>query len=298
MIKDLNFNIREFKNTKNDEYVFITVDAIDEPIIDSIPEDMFKKQFTFNQKIVHQQSYIDSLNYYYIDGFVTVNSIPAKNIPIVIKTQNDKFVNTIGTDSNGYYKIKINNNLESYKLIVEHQSRTYNTMIRDYVSVCETNPNLTFEASKLISLDKINPKQKNINLALKKPVEAVQSYVQNIQYITDGITTNDPYTSSQSNISGVIVDLEDVFILNKVIVIRYFWDQRIFHDHKTEISVDKKHWTTIYDSNINGEYKEVAGGKTILFPPSAARYIRSTVFKGNSVNWDVYMCEIMAYYSE
>lgn len=298
MIKDLNFNIREFKNTKNDEYVFITVDVINEPIIDSIPEDMFRKQYTFNQKMIYQQSYINSLNYYYIDGYVTVNSIPTKNIPIVVLTKNDKLVNTLGTNLDGYYKLKIDNNLETYKIIAEHQSRTYNTMIRDYVSVCEFNKDLLYEASKLISTDKINPSQKNVNLALKKPVETIYSEVSNIHYITDGITANDPYTVSQSNISGVIVDLEDVFILNKVIVIRYFYDQRTFHNHKTEISVDKKHWTTIYDSNIDGKYKEVAGGKTILFNPTAARYIRSTVFGGNSVNWAVYMCEIMAYYSE
>ena len=51
----------------------------------------------------------------------------------------------------------------------------------------------------------------------------------------------------------------------------------------------------VFDSTTDGEYPETAEGKTIIFQPTKARYIRAWV-DGNTVNQWSHWVEIQAFY--
>lgn len=83
------------------------------------------------------------------------------------------------------------------------------------------------------------------------------------------------------------IDLGQVYTdIDTVQVIRYYLDGRIFHNSKTEVSVDGVTWTTLRDSALEGEYVETAAGVT-LQPKTKVPYCGLAIFENNSAfgNW-------------
>lgn len=82
----------------------------------------------------------------------------------------------------------------------------------------------------------------------------------------------------------VDVDLGGKYMIGKINVIHAFHKNRIYHDTKIEVSEDGSLWTTVFDSAIDGEYREWEHhmedhmnhfGNTILFDARPVRFIRS-----------------------
>lgn len=103
---------------------------------------------------------------------------------------------------------------------------------------------------------------------------------------------------SSENGGSVTVDLGVVRPVDHIRVYRYFSDARTHKKAKTEISTDGKTWTVIYNSDVDGEYEEVAAGKIIkLSKLTNVRYIRDsaeswsaelqtgTVVTGKDIRW-------------
>ncbi len=74
---------------------------------------------------------------------------------------------------------------------------------------------------------------------------------------TDGNLSN--YVSA---ISPLTVDLGSAQEIDHVKVWHYFGDGRTYKDTKTEVSADGKNWFTLFDSGIEGTYKETSAGRT------------------------------------
>lgn len=301
MSKHLNFdlfNLPKNHQSYNKEFKLITIDVIpgDEP--SKTLDDFFNKQFNLTNEIINSNYCISSLNYYYLDGKVTINSVSVNKFPLSLYSKNNKLVGVSNTNQTGYYKFVVDNKLDEYRIIAKDQSRTYNTMIRDYLTVCEKNKNLYNDAVSMLTMTKINQIQKNVNLAFKKPIEQVYSSLDSPERITDSVKDNNYYSYGFSKVVGFIVDLQSIFIINKIILWRYWYDARKYLNTKIEISYDKKIWKTVYDSNIDGIYNETNAGKTITFENYPCRYIRTVTYDGNTVDYSVHYIELEAYYSE
>ena len=65
------------------------------------------------------------------------------------------------------------------------------------------------------------------------------------------------------------VDLGEVTIVSYLKIWHYYSDGRTYHETKTEVSADGENWTTVFDSNIDGEYSETSSGNTILLRPQS-----------------------------
>jgi hypothetical protein len=141
------------------------------------------------------------------------------------------------------------------------------------------------------NLDNFLPTEKNVALN-KKVYGSLPS--SNIDLLTDGNTSTTPYCSISSGEQYVIVDLEDTYYLNKIKVWHYYKDSRRYHDTKTQVSEDGISWTTVFNSNISGEYSEGSGGKTHNFEPIKARYIKDFL-NGSTSDSGNHWVEIEAY---
>lgn len=301
MSKHLNFdlsNLPKINQSYNKEFKLITIDVIPGDDPKGSIDDVLNKRISLTNNIINSNYCISSLNYYYLDGNVTMNSVSINKFPLSLYSKNNKLVSVSNTNQTGYYKFVVDNYLDDYRIIAKDQSRTYNTMIRDYITVCEKNKNLYNDAVSLVTRTKINHKQKNINFAFKKPIEPVYSSLEYPERITDGVKDNNYYSNGFSKVVGFIVDLQSIFIINKIKLWRYWYDARKYLNTKIEISYDKKIWKTVYDSNIDGIYNETSVGKTITFENYPCRYIRTVTYDGNSVNHGVHYIELEAYYSE
>ena len=87
--------------------------------------------------------------------------------------------------------------------------------------------------------------------------------------LTDGNTATSPYYSAGSGSRSVEVDLGEVTIVSYLKIWHYYSDGRTYHETKTEVSADGVNWTTVFDSNIDGEYSETSSGNTILLRPQS-----------------------------
>lgn len=82
--------------------------------------------------------------------------------------------------------------------------------------------------------------------------------------ITDGNDTT--YGNAWTGKYYVQVDLGQVFEdIEKIQIIHFYADSRIFADNVTEISEDGVNWTVLYDSEVDGRYVSTAEG-LILYP--------------------------------
>lgn len=113
-------------------------------------------------------------------------------------------------------------------------------------------------------------------------------------YLTDGITTTNPWYSNGTGLQSVKVNLGSPQDISMVKVWHYYADGRTYHATKTEVSVDDVNWTTIYDSATSGTYPETSAGKTHNFPMQKVQYIRDWV-NGSTSNTGNHWVEIQAF---
>jgi len=95
--------------------------------------------------------------------------------------------------------------------------------------------------------------------------------------------------SEQGEAKDVIIDMGIIHYINKIII----WhsrggdSNRIYHNTKTEVSVDGVNWITVFDSAIEGEYVETADGHTITFDKLGTLYHASMKKGGETLVQDI-----------
>ena len=106
------------------------------------------------------------------------------------------------------------------------------------------------------------------NIALNKPVLSnIPTVIQSpASSLTNGNTIDDMIISNtgQGPVGSyyVRVDLQSVFTLDEIKVWHYYADERYFKKIKLEVSEDENNWTTIFNSDVDGEYTETQNGKS------------------------------------
>jgi hypothetical protein len=112
------------------------------------------------------------------------------------------------------------------------------------------------------------------NRALNKTVTASKT-TNNLTRITNGTITSTDFADSTAGLAWVRVDLgavyDDIDILK---VWHYYSDGRTYNATKTEVSEDGNTWTTVYDSAIDGLYKETAEGNIININGDISKNLR------------------------
>ena len=114
-----------------------------------------------------------------------------------------------------------------------------------------------------------------------------------------GVVTNeDAWADSGSGSSGefaytsptglhwVKIDLGATYTVDRLKVWHYAADGRTYHHVKAQVSANGTTWTTVFDSDVSGEYPETAAGRTDSFTAQPVRYVReylngSTANSGN-----------------
>jgi hypothetical protein len=66
------------------------------------------------------------------------------------------------------------------------------------------------------------------------------------------------------------VDIGYITSINKIKLWHYYSDGRTYHGNKLEVSTDGVNWTTIFDSNADGEYAETSSGREFYLNPKEA----------------------------
>ncbi|MFZ2835786.1 MAG: discoidin domain-containing protein [Candidatus Saccharimonadales bacterium] len=113
-------------------------------------------------------------------------------------------------------------------------------------------------------------------------------------YLTDGLTTSNPYYGIAPGLASVTVTLGSAQDVSMIKVWHYYADGRTYYATKTEVSADNTNWTTVFDSATSGTYQETAAGKTHTFPMRKVRYIRDWL-NGSTSNTTSHWVEIQAY---
>jgi prepilin-type N-terminal cleavage/methylation domain-containing protein len=113
-------------------------------------------------------------------------------------------------------------------------------------------------------------------------------------YLTDGITTTNPYYGTGAIPASVTVTLSSAQDVSTVKVWHYYADGRTYYATKTEVSADGTNWNTIFDSATSGTYPETSAGKTHAFPMQKVRYIRDWL-GGSTSNTSSHWVEIQAF---
>jgi hypothetical protein len=79
----------------------------------------------------------------------------------------------------------------------------------------------------------------------------------------DGIPATSPYLAGGSRPSAVDIDLGHEHELTHLQIWHYYGDSRTYYGTKTQVSVDKVNWITVFDSEVSGRYVETSAGHTI-----------------------------------
>lgn len=84
-----------------------------------------------------------------------------------------------------------------------------------------------------------------------------------------------------AGLTSVTIDLGKKFMVGKINVVHAFHKYRQYHKTKTEVSENGTDWTTVYDSAVDGEYREFGPmadhthyGKQLIFNAFPIRYVR------------------------
>ena len=87
-------------------------------------------------------------------------------------------------------------------------------------------------------------------------------------WVTDNdISNSNNYVSYPSGTRYIQIDLGQVYTdLDSIIVWHWHFDGRTFQDVITQVSEDGTNWITLFNSEIDGRYAEVAEGKTSIIP--------------------------------
>lgn len=110
------------------------------------------------------------------------------------------------------------------------------------------------------------------NLALNKPVSGDTTN----NRITNGNIDTSVYASVVEGLKYVIVDLGSVQEIQKIKVYHYYADGRTYNATKTECSIDGVNWFTVFDSAVQGKYKETPTGNVIYVTDTAIKNDNST----------------------
>ena len=103
---------------------------------------------------------------------------------------------------------------------------------------------------------------RGINVALGKTVSTSGTNT-SLAVAVDGIT-GPGYASAGAGTVYLQVDLGSIYYdITEVKVWRYYTDNRIYKDTKTEVSTDGVTWYPVFDSFVEGIYTEVASGRTM-----------------------------------
>lgn len=97
--------------------------------------------------------------------------------------------------------------------------------------------------------------ENGVNVALGKPAS-------NDSW-TDGITDAGHFSMGDDNTIPAELDLESIYNIHEL-KSYHFADRRIYYNILLQVSTDNINWTTVFDSNVDGEYQEIAVGKTTV----------------------------------
>lgn len=150
-----------------------------------------------------------------------------------------------------------------------------------------------FEKVVLVADEKPDP---NFNIALNKPVSAVSGIAYDTGRITDGSivaggSTGYSYVAGEGEIE---VDLVNTYKLSHIKLYLWYGDERYYHENRVKVSSDGVNWTTLYDSDIDGEVVSTSEGQRIDVGGLDVRYIRSHL-NGNTKNTYSHWVEITAH---
>ena len=131
------------------------------------------------------------------------------------------------------------------------------------------------------------------NIALGKPVTSDQTLTQQVAGfdITDNDTNTANYVNGGIGPTYVQVDLGEATMISGVTVWHYYSDGRIYNGTKVEVSIDGETWITVFDSAVSGTYAESSSGKSHIFQPILARYVRDWL-NGSNKNTGNHWVEI------
>lgn len=110
------------------------------------------------------------------------------------------------------------------------------------------------------------------NIALNKTVSGASSD----KRVTNGNTDSTSYVGTATGLQHLIVDLGSVQEIQKIKVWHYYADGRTYYATKTECSIDGVNWFTVFDSAVEGTYKETSAGYLIYVTDSAKNADNST----------------------
>lgn len=198
--------------------------------------------------------------------------------------------NTVGGDDVRYviFNISENSTYSSLNFKVRLPMMTINGEITNYkpynndVDISNSTQNINLDKYGVYNVDSVN----EVGLPIRYLRESMQGSTANTgnhwteiqmyddrdvnvalgttgDLLTDGITTYTPYISRSSG-SYVTIDLGSVQIIDYLKIWHYYGDTRDYHGILTEVSSDNVTWTTVFDSDIDGEYTETSAGNTII----------------------------------
>lgn len=117
----------------------------------------------------------------------------------------------------------------------------------------------------------IKAMSKSVNRASGATVTEKFGVNTNISRVTDdNITSTNYFDGTSGQLTYVQVDLGAVYEdIDYIQIWHYYADGRTYYKTKTEISTDGVNWTTLFDSDLSGTYKETVDG--LIVPVNIGR---------------------------
>lgn len=91
--------------------------------------------------------------------------------------------------------------------------------------------------------------------------------------VTDGDRSYTKYFDNGEGSQWIVIDLGAVFNIAEIRIWRYYTDGRIYKNCVISVSLDNAEYTAVFDSSVDGEYKETASGYTISLPVQSLKYL-------------------------
>ncbi|KAA1245566.1 discoidin domain-containing protein [Aquimarina sp. RZ0] len=134
----------------------------------------------------------------------------------------------------------------------------------------------------------------NANIALNKPTSASGNELNSLssEANDNNYSVNDNYWAANPYSQWWQVDLEDVYDVNKIVVINYYDGSR-YYQYDIQASIDGINWVDIIDFN-NNIIPASSQGNTFESLDTTARYLRVNM-NYNSANTGVHIVEFEAY---
>ena len=91
------------------------------------------------------------------------------------------------------------------------------------------------------------------------------------------------YLDGATGLTCAMIDMGQIFDVEKIIVWHYWSGGRKYVNTKTEVSTDRKNWTTVFDSATQGQYAETQAGHEIILNERTASVTNSGKYKANTI---------------